>query len=165
MKTRIMKMLAVVIIAASCGSNARATALMGERLLYKGGTNRLCTLPLEPYLKEHNLELWEVAPPKQFMISTGCWRGYIGTWQIKEGFLWLVSVEHLDGTAVPLGKMFTNQVAPIKATWYSGTLHLTQGKMLRYVHAEFDSKFERDIYIEIENGKVKSEKVNENKAD
>ena len=154
-----MKMLAVVIVTIGLAWNVFATAQVGARLLYKGATNRLCTLPLEPYLKEHKVRLHEVAPPKEFMLSTGCWRGYIGTWEIKEGFLWLVSVEYLDKTPVPLTKVFTNQALPIKATWYSGTLHVAQGKMLRYVHAEFESKFERDIYIEIEQGKVRSEKV------
>jgi hypothetical protein len=37
--------------------------------------------------------------------------------------------------------------------------------MLRYVHGHFDSKFVRDIYIKIVDGKVKSERVHENKAD
>ena len=164
-KTHKMKMLAVVLVIVGLASNSSATAQMGERLLYKGATNRLCTLPLEPYLKEHNLRLYEVAPPKKFIMSTGCWRGYIGTWQIKDGFLWLVSVENLDQTQVPLSKVFTNQVPPIKATWYSGTLHVTQGKMLRYVHAEFESTFERDLYIEIVDGKVINERAQENKAD
>jgi len=160
-----MKLLLIAIVVVGFGSNSFATAQTGERLLYKGATNRLCTLPLEPYLKKHNLRLYEVAPPKEFMMSTGCWRGYIGTWQIKDGFLWLVSVQHLDRTPVPLSRVFTNQVPPIKATWYSGTLHVTQGKMLRYIHARFDSKFERDLYIEIVDGKVKSEKVRENKSE
>ena len=160
-----VKVLAVAIVAVGFVSNAFASAQAGEWLLYKGATNRLCTLPLEPYLKEHNVRLHEVAPPKKFIMSSGCWRGYIGTWQIKDGFLWLVSVENLDQTQVPLSKVFTNQAPPIKATWYSGTLQVTQGKMLRYVHAEFQSKFERELYIKIVDGKVKSESVNENKAE
>jgi hypothetical protein len=160
-----MKMFAVAIVTIGFVSHSFATAQMAERLLCKGATNRLCTLPLEPYLKAHNLRLSEMAQPKKFMMSTACWRGYIGTWQIKDGFLWLVSVEHLDRTPVPLSRVFTNQVPPIKATWYSGTLHVTQGKMLRYVHAEFQSKFERDLYFEIEKGEVTGEKVNENRAE
>ena len=160
-----MKMIAMWILAASLVSSAYATAQVGERLLYKGETNRLCTLPLDPYLKAHNLRLHEVAPSKKIITSTACWRGYIGTWQIKDGFLWLVNVENLDQAQVPLSKVFTNQAPPIKATWYSGTLHVTQGKMLRYVHAEFASKFERDLYIEINNGKVVGERVVENKPE
>ncbi len=183
-----MKTLAIILTALGLVCQAGATAQMGERLLYKGETNRLCTLPLEPYLKAHNLRLYNLAPPKQFIMSTGCWRGYLGTWQIKDGFLWLVSVEHLDRTPVPLSKLFpdqapparTNQTAsfsadgkkiitvdqetPVKATWFSGTLHVTQGKMLRYVHAEFASQFERNVFIDIQNGKVTGERVQENKA-
>ena len=160
-----MKMIAMWILAASLVSSAYATAQIGERLLYKGETNRLCTLPLDPYLKAHNLRLYEVAPSNKIIMSTACWRGYVGTWEIKNGFLWLVNVENLDQAQVPLSKVFTNQAPPIKATWYSGTLHVTQGKMLRYVHAEFASKFERDLYIEIDNGKVVGERVVENKPE
>ena len=160
-----MKLLAVAIVAVGWVANSWATAQEGERLLYQGATNRLCTLPLEPYLKEHNLRLYEVAPPQELILSTSCRRGCLGTWQIKDGFLWLLSVEHVDETPVPLAKVFPNQKPPIKATWYSGTLHVTQGKLLRCVHAGFGSTFERDVYIEIEKGKVTSEKVIENKAE
>jgi hypothetical protein len=154
---------AVVIAVVALAFNGYATAQRGERLIYQGKTNRLATLPLEPYLKKHNLRLSQVSPPKKYMMRTSCWRGYVGTWQIKDGHLWLVSAEHVDGTQVQLTKVFTNQAPPIKATWYSGTLHVTQGKMLRYVHGRFASKFERNIYIKIKEGKVISEEVQENK--
>jgi len=74
-------------------------------------------------------------------------------------------VEHLDNTPIPLDKLFPGQKSPVKATWYSGTLHVTQGKVIRYVHAEFASQFERDVYVEIEEGKVVGEKAVENKRE
>jgi len=72
-------------------------------------------------------------------------------------------VENLDQVQVPIPNIFINQVAPLKATWYSGTLHVIQGKMLQYVHAEFASEFERDLCIEIQDGRVTGETIKENK--
>lgn len=159
------KPFAIALLLTGLICNAHGTAQTPERLIYKGETNRLCTLPLDPYLKAHKLRLWEIEPPEKHLLSSGCWRGYIGTWEIKNGFLWLVKLEQLDRTDVPLVKVFPGQIPPIKAAWFSGTLHLTQGKRLLYVHAEFESVFERDVFIEIREGKIISEKVKENKSE
>ena len=55
---------ATLLFATSLVLKARATAQAAERLLYKGETNRLCTLPLDAYLKQHSLRLYEIAPPR-----------------------------------------------------------------------------------------------------
>ncbi len=102
MGARTMKTFGVAIIAIGLVSDSFATAQVGERLLYKGETNRLCTLPLEPYLKERNLRIYVFGPPRKVVVTTACWRGYIGTWQIKDDFLWLLGVQNLDGEQVPL---------------------------------------------------------------
>jgi hypothetical protein len=115
-------MLATAIVAFGLTRDAHSTPQASEWLIHKGSTNRLYTAPLEPYLIQHNLRIWHFAPSKRVIVGSGCWRGYIGTWQIKNGCLWLLSAVNLDGDPVPLSKVFTNQVPPIKAVWFSGTL-------------------------------------------
>jgi hypothetical protein len=117
-------MLAIAVLAFGLISHAEATPQCCEWLIYKGTTNSLYTAPLDPYLEQHHLRLGDFAPSRRVIISSACWRGYIGTWQITNGCLWLLSAVNLDGDPVPLSKVFTNQAPPIKAVWFSGTLNV-----------------------------------------
>lgn len=77
--------------------------------------------------------------------STACWRGYRGTWEINEGRLYLRSLE---------GRYRVTSHEPILAEWYSGLLRVPQGKLLEYVHFEFGSVYETELFLDIEDGIV-----------
>ena len=87
------------------------------------------------------------------IYSTACWRGYIGTWEIKDDKFYL---KKIDG-AVRLAKK-----EPIQATWFTGVLRIPQGKELHYVHMGFGSIYERDLLIKIQEGVVVDQKVIDN---
>jgi tetratricopeptide (TPR) repeat protein len=87
-------------------------------------------------------------------FSTGCWRGYIGTWEIKHGRFFLVGIR---GARKLLGK------EPIFADWFTGVLSVPRGKLLHYVHAEFFSVYEEEARVKIENGAVVSSRVIDNR--
>lgn len=89
------------------------------------------------YLKGKNL----VKP------CSACWRGYVGYWEIKGDRLFLRKI---------IGNVRGRFQPPLFADWYSGTIRVPQGKMLRYSHNEFDSVYERDLFLDIENGIVKN---------
>jgi len=62
------------------------TAQASETLIYKGEKLALCTNPLETYLSS-------TSPKVEFYAtSTALWRGYIGTWTIEGGRLYLVKL-------------------------------------------------------------------------
>jgi len=152
-----------VAVALMCGTGkAYATAQVAERLIIGGVTNRLCTEPLSPYFTNTNTSPDDLFDGTNRLVCSACWRGYVGTWEIKDGFLWLLSLEQWGGTPLELERIFPKQKAPIKAAWYSGNLRVTQGKMLQYVHGGYASRFEKDLFIKIENGRVIEQKVVDN---
>jgi len=78
---------------------------------------------------------------------TACWRGYISTWEIRAGRLYLVG---LEGAFKLLEGQF------LFADRVSGTLHVPEGEVLQYVHMGFQSVYEQEHLIQIENGLVTS---------
>ena len=77
--------------------------------------------------------------------STACWRGYQGTWEIRDGSFYLLSVKGRYRLASP---------KPVLADWFSGVLRIPQGELLEYVHMGFGSVYEQELHIKIECGLV-----------
>ena len=53
--------------------------------------------------------------------STACWRQYIGTWEIKDGKLYLVDI---------IGKYKKIGDEPIFADWFTGRLKIPMGEIV-----------------------------------
>jgi len=79
------------------------------------------------------------------LSSSACWRGYQGTWEIKDGRFYLVGLR---------GRFKLREGKPVLADWVSGVLRVPKGKMLQYVHMGFCSVYEQELQIKIENGEV-----------
>jgi hypothetical protein len=155
------------------------TAQLSECLIYKGQALRLCSEPLESHFAIN------LPRPEFHAHASCCWRGYIGTWEIEGGRLYLIGIENWtlekvngsytsvtclptlsDGTEVTIASLFPeSDGARIFADWYTGELRCPQGERLTYVHGGFDSKYERDLLIHVERGVVVSEQVRENTED
>ena len=86
--------------------------------------------------------------------STACWRNYIGTWEIKDGKFYLKDLE---------GRMRMTKKEPVHATWFSGVLKVPEGKVLKYVHLGFETLYEKEIHIMIENGIVMGQTIIDNR--
>ena len=56
-----------------------------------------------------------------------------------------------------------NSNVPIFADWYTGVLRIPKGGILNYIHAGFDSVYEQELYIIIENGIVIRSKTIDNR--
>ena len=95
-------------------------------------TGAYCADLLKPYLEKHHIEL--------FADCSALWRGYIATWKIESGMLYLIEIYanvtggkgHIKGKgstiqsllsdkAVGLDYFFPNQ-SQVLADWYSGDL-------------------------------------------
>jgi hypothetical protein len=87
----------------------------------------------------------EIEPHNSFTFSTSCWRGYIGTWEIKDNIFYLVNLE---------GRFKLKNKSAIFADWFTGTLRITQGRLLNYVHMGYASVYEYEIHIKVENGEI-----------
>lgn len=104
-----------------------------------------CRIACELDLPDSAPGLVYLTGKKYIKPCSGCWRGYIGYWEIKDSRLFLRKI---------IGNVRGRFRPPHFAEWYSGTIRVPQGKMLRYFHDEFSSVYERDVFIEISAGVV-----------
>ena len=123
------------------------TAQIHEKLIFEGKLVSMTAFPNIPVGHEriHINSDEEARQSTAPVFSTACWRGYVGSWKIKAGRLYLTAIE---GRFKLLGD------EPLLADWFSGTLVVPQGKMLQYVHMGFESIYEEQVLISVEKGIV-----------
>ena len=134
------------------------TAQIPETLHHKGLELTLCDEPLGPFVSNNRSSLKFVAR------STALWRGYVGTWAIEEGRLYLIklsgSVEVNDDIQeVGLEALFPKYPDGVFAHWFSGELRCPQGGLLKYVHGGYGSVYEQDLFIDVLKGVVMGERT------
>ena len=94
------------------------TAQLHENMIYEGQEVSMFSFPGFPEDHPRIIELtdkqiWAKGEPR--MVSSNCWRGYLGSWEIKEGKLYLLKLERdyeLEGDE------------PLFADWVTAELHL-----------------------------------------
>jgi hypothetical protein len=135
------------------------TAQIPERLILDGLESSMAFCPPLPVGHPRLVQAEPGAQPapgdSAVLHSTACWRQYQGTWEIKDGRLFLVSLRglyHLDGPE------------PLPADWFTGVLRIPRGEMLHYVHMGFGSVFEQELHIKIEQGRVTNSRTVDNRG-
>ena len=124
------------------------TAQVGEKLIYEGEEMWMTScppLPL-PHPRIAALSFEQIGKADgvpSIVFSTACWRQYVGTWELRGGRLYLSKVE---------GRYKIIGGEPIFAEWFSGALRVPRGEVLSYVHMGFESVYEEDFWLTIENG-------------
>jgi len=125
------------------------TAQVHEKIRYQGKRMGLVSIPHfpsgHPRIKILTDEEYGLGIFDKSIGSTACWRGYIGSWSIRRGKLYLTK---LEGRFKLIGK------EAIFANWFTGELHIPKGRMLDYVHMGFDSVYEQEIILTLELGVV-----------
>ena len=134
------------------------TAQFSERLIYQGKEMGMQVNPLSEFLA------YPSDRPEFQEMSTGCWRGYVGKWEISLDRLYLVGIRAhwVDGSKVELDQLFPGYPDRVFAHWYTGTIRCGQGKLLKYVHMGYASKYEMDLLITVKNGVVTSTRLKMN---
>lgn len=139
------------------------TAQFSEIILIDGTEHSLCTEPLEYYFglagKRPNFDF----------NCTALYRGYVGTWQVVHDRLYLVGIRgeifhQEDGTTsqVTLNSLFPGYPERVFAHWFTGELRIPQGKLLEYHHGGFNSEYERDWFMTVEQGVVLAQRIKVN---
>jgi hypothetical protein len=128
-----------------------------ERIIYKGIEYNLANEPLDPILEEKNIKI------KPSLIMSSCWRGYIGTWEIKQDKLYLISLKILGESDAQFAiiKIFPGQ-KEVFAEWFSGQLRIPLGDIIKAVYGGYDTIYERDIILTIDHGILIDSKEVEN---
>jgi uncharacterized protein (TIGR02996 family) len=93
------------------------TRQIREYLTYKGQMRPIWALPLNSYFNTENRSPFAGT-------SSACWRGYQGTWEIRDDALHLVAVEGTGQRFTPLGlhELFPDHTDSVEATWFSGEI-------------------------------------------
>ena len=121
------------------------TAQVHENLIYEGEQTSMASCPEVPLDHPEIIEssFDDKSQSHPMVGSTACWRGYIGTWEIKNDHFFL---KRLQGPYEVLAK------DGIHAIWFSGSLKVPRGELLQYVHMGFESVYEREIILKIVDG-------------
>ena len=134
------------------------TAQIAERLRYQEQDFMMCTEPLKRYLETSKF-------PHRFLANcTALWRGYVGSWKIREGKLYLVELDGMldNRMKASVAMFFPDNDESVFASWFSGTLRIPQGRQLQYVHAGYGSVYESDIFINVVDGEITGTSVEQN---
>ena len=88
-----------------------------ESLTHRGQERPIWGLPLDPYFNKGKPSPF-VAPP------SNCWRGYVGTWEIRNDALHLVAIEGSGKGWMRIGldELFPGHAGSVEATWFSGEI-------------------------------------------
>ena len=85
---------------------------MLEIIFINGEKETISEIPLLP---KSIIEKSEYIDQGSHLLSTSCYRGYLGTWEVKDNKLYL---NHIEG----IWKLKNNE--PVFADWYTGKLHI-----------------------------------------
>lgn len=134
-------------------------AQLPDCIILHGERMDLYSNPLEQY--------WILRKKKRPMFNTSqnCKRGYVATWEILDKQLIL---RNIDGNAEKRYFLFWKKIARytlkmlfaragnggVLASWFTGKIRIPQGNRTLYVHNEYDSRFEREMVITVQQGKV-----------
>jgi hypothetical protein len=132
------------------------TIQAGDILSYNGEKKTIATEPLKSYLETHS--------DVSFIFkSTALVRGYIGTWEIKNNQLYLISLLGFvdNNKKVDLSYLFPNKTE-VFANWFSGNIRIPEGELLNKINLGYASVFEKDRILNIKEGILISETLKDN---
>lgn len=129
------------------------TAQVGETLLIDGEEHEMFNEPLSFLFSLMG------RTPEFMPNSSACWRGYVGTWEIRNERLYLIGIEasFMDGEPASLETIFPGFPNRMFAHWYSGTLHVPLGELLEYEHIGYARMHEETLEIKVQRGVVVSQ--------
>lgn len=152
-----MKNIILALAAAMCSISAFGTAQISEIIVYNGKTMDMYSLPLQqhPSFKEIKARF------ASKHTNTALYRGYKSYWSIRNDSLFLDSISSGYNAKTITGSDIFNEIGgtlPIFASWVNKTLHLIGGECVYYIHDDWESKYEDNIFTTIINGKVQSKR-------
>jgi len=149
-------LIATVLSTLSCFTSF-ATAQYPDKIFFEGKEYNLHSNPLESYFEKN-----PDRRPKGGLNSTGLWRGYVATFEMRDSqfFVKDIQIQYWDTTDKKSydtkWKSVMTEVFPgqknIKVDWLSGLLVLPFGKFVNYVHMGYGSTYEKYLLLEINKG-------------
>lgn len=111
---------------------------------------------LENYPLQYDMNLYaRIRSLLRDEFTPRCLRGYTACWEIRDGFLYLISLRGAEsGKIISFDVIFPgSDGSPIKAIWYTGELHLSTGNNLDYANSSRGNASE-EISYKVRKGKI-----------
>lgn len=164
-----MQRLVIISFLVLSALKAFSTAQETECIYDNGVSKGLCSLLLE--LDSITFSKLESRIPQK-LSATCLWRNYIGYWKIKNDSLFLDSVlisnpihGEKDFIPVRIDDIYAGKrtESGYFADWVSGPLRFVSGEIVHYVHDAWESAWEHEERVTVENGIVKGRVPIENR--
>ena len=133
------------------------SAQMYDKIVYEGKEYGLAAAPLEIYFAAN-----PDRRPKFLGFNSACSRGCVARWEIREARLYLTDIEMVCQTDATFDSLFPGGKDGVFAGWVSRELICPHGKLLKYDHAGFARKLERELILSVKNGVLESAKIKDN---
>ena len=101
------------------------TMQMPEKIRVRGNFHTTYATPLSGWLSLMEAE----GRPAGFRVScSACWRGYVGTWEVRDDALWVMDIHATgpDGREISAQDIFPGRDFPVLADWFSGEIRLSE---------------------------------------
>lgn len=139
-------------------SKVYSTGQVPDYLIIGKDTVSIFNNPLEQYFEQVNNR--ELIDFHTSCWSSGCWRGYIAYWELKDDSLFLINITNCvkncrESKDANLFAMFGNN-RPF-ASWYNGTIRVPKGEVYSYSSMGYNAIFEYEEKLLFENGVFKSQ--------
>lgn len=122
-----------------------------EKIKIDGNQYDLLSRPFEPFLKAMHIKL--------IPMSSACLRGYIGTWEIINNFLYLTRIK------ISYNEEDEEKLMPLKlegviyqATWYTGDLVVAMVEPT-YYHPGCLPVYTEERHFSIERGQIVNDRI------
>ncbi|EED31279.1 conserved hypothetical protein [gamma proteobacterium NOR5-3] len=134
------------------------TAQIADVLIAGNDRMQLFTNPLEMFFEKMGTR------PDFTLPSTANWRGYVATWDLTDGRLYLRSISGRlkDTTACSVASIFPGFPDRVFAHWFSGELRVPIGRVLSYMHMGYGSQYEAYRLVKIHLGVVTADQAMSN---
>jgi hypothetical protein len=134
----------------------KATEQQPDLLIYKSDTIYIDKFPLDLLAEMDSIIANKLIDSN--CISSDCWRQYIATWKIENDSLFLIGLKDCcNFNPIPLKNVFSkNDIKDKKvfANWYTDNITAGFGKNLGFLEVEWRYKFEKQIVMIIDKGRI-----------
>ena len=134
------------------------TRQSSERLIYKGQEYGIVTQPLDSFRMKMEKN------PILFPPDTACWRGYRGTWEVRENKLFLIKLKAYTANHGIHGvELFFPGQKEVFAEWFTGEIQAPYGETGEVMQTMYQSIYGKDLFLDIREGVLVGARVVVNK--
>lgn len=134
------------------------TMQIPENLWYQGEEHCFRETPLKQF-EEMGGKI-----PHSGILCSALWRGYVGTWEVRDDRFYLIGIDTtlFDGRGLVLNDYFPGFPDRVFAHWYTGTICVPQGEVIRTGRPMFFPTHEQDLFLTFERGRLIDRKIRVN---